>query len=280
MNVRKFAFVILDEEDNITDRYSLDLVDKLSGLGFQLDISTISTDIEDYVSKIIQKKTNLGMNIYHKSYSAYDSFTAFIQKHMNDNLALEYDDTNNIYYMMGKVATSSKTEKNIYNYLENTISFQPLTPFFRIIKNDDEIQYSDIGKSYPFNYPYSYGLTLNSNNSINNTYIKNIPLIITLYGSFTSSPIVQLYDSDHTLYQEVIFSDVTLEAGQKIIINGATKKIWYDDGSGDLIDYYYKIDPSGDSFLRAKALDTSTIEVNLISSDSGSLKGERRQYKI
>jgi len=280
MNVRKFAFVILDEEDNITDRYSLDLVDKLSGLGFQLDISTISTDIEDYVSKIIQKKTNLGMNIYHKSYSAYDSFTAFIQKHMNDNLALEYDDTNNIYYIIGKVSTSSKTEKDVYNYLENTIAFQPLTPFFNIIKNDVIIQYADIGKSYSFNYPYSYGITINSNNSIKNTYIKDIPLIITLYGSFTSSPIVQLYDSNNDLYSEVKFANVTLTAGQKIIINGATKKIWFDDGTGELVDYYYNIDPSGDSFLRAKALDTSTIEVNLISADSGSLKGERRQYRI
>jgi len=199
---------------------------------------------------------------------------------MNDNLALEYDDTNNIYYIIGKVSTSSKTEKDVYNYLENTIAFQPLTPFFNIIKNDVIIQYADIGKSYSFNYPYSYGITINSNNSIKNTYIKDIPLIITLYGSFTSSPIVQLYDSNNDLYSEVKFANVTLTAGQKIIINGATKKIWFDDGTGELVDYYYNIDPSGDSFLRAKALDTSTIEVNLISADSGSLKGERRQYRI
>jgi len=279
--IRNFSIVVFDDTDNITDRFNLDLVTTLSGLGYTITLSTIATDIEDYVTKIVQTKTNLKMKVWHKSYQTYNSFMLFIQKYLTSSMALEYNDTTRDFYWMGKIISSDKGgEKNEYGYLENTITFQPLTPLFSVVKNQVKIQYSAQGKSYPYSYSYCYGTVEVLNNKIINSYIKEIPLIIIIYGPMLNNPQITLTDSEGNVYTTIHFLDVSLKAGERIIINSATKKIWFDDGTGVLQDYYYKLDPLYDSFLRAKAEDTSIISINLLSGDDGYLEGMRRQYKL
>mgnify|MGYP003311243485 CR=1 FL=1 len=93
--IRKFAFVILNNSDQIADRYNLDLVDGLSGLGFQLEVNKISTDVEDYITKIVQKKQNVGLTVHHRGgYTAGSLLKLWLSKHISDCLCIEY--TNNL----------------------------------------------------------------------------------------------------------------------------------------------------------------------------------------
>lgn len=280
--MRKFAFVILDESDLIVDRYNLDYVTNLSGLGYKLKVSTISTDVEDYVTKIIQEKKPLTFTVTHLTgYSGGQSLVNFLQQYNDSDLCLEYNNGIDVLYLECKVNDVGKTELSEFSrVLEQNISILPLTPFFEKVENNVTIEKSSIGKSYPFHYPYSYGLIETLDNEIENIYIKEIPLIVEIYGTI-SNPIVTLRDSEtNTVYNEVRFLGVDLLAGQKIIINSAQKKIWFDNGTGNLVDYYYKLDEAYDSFLRASPLITSKLTINLGISDTGYLTGRRRQYKL
>jgi len=280
--MRKFAFVILNESDAIVDRYNLDYVTNLSGLGYKLKVSTISTDVEDYVTKIIQEKKALTFTVTHLTgYAGGQSLVNFLQRYNDSDMCLEYNNGIEILYLECKVDDVGKTELSEYSgVLEQNISILPLTPFFEKIENDITIKRSTIGKTYPYKYKYSYGITETLDNKIENVYIKEIPLIVEIYGTI-SNPIVTLRDATtNVVYNEVRFLGVDLLAGQKIIINSAQKKIWFDDGTGNLVDYYYKLDEAYDSYLRATPLTTSKLTLNLGISDTGYLTGRRRQYKL
>lgn len=280
-NIRSFAFVVFNDSDEIIDRYNLDLVTNITGLGYRLKISTISTDVEDYVTKVIQEKKTLNLQVIHRTrYSGGNSLVAWLQANNDKTLCLEYNDTTQVLYLECKVEEISKTEVDDYGVLRQDLTIKPLTPFFERIENDVRIEVSASGKSYNFKYPYTYGKNIVTNNEIENVYIKDIPLIVTIHGAI-SNPIITLKDSDtNETYNEVRFLDVDLQEGQKIIINSAQKKILFDDGSGNLVDYYYKLDGSYDSYLRAEPLITSKITINLGSGDTGYLVGSRRQYKL
>ena len=279
-DIRSFALVVLDKRDKIVDRYNIDIATNLGGLGYKLKLSTIDTDVENYVTKIVQEKKQLTMTIIHQQrYTSANYFDAWVQKNINNVMCLEYNDTTKTLYVEGKVVETGKTEINEFGVLEQQFVFQPLTPFFEKVENDVRIQVSSVGKKYSFNYPYHYGLNQIENNSINNTYIKDIPINVTIYGAI-SNPIVSLLDENNNIYNQVRFLNVDLQEGQSIIINSAQKKIWFDNGTGNLVDYYYKIDGAYDSYLRAKPLMTSKLNINLTSNDSGSLTGSRRQYRL
>ena len=176
-DIRKFALVVLDKSDRIIDRYDFDVVTNISGLGYKLKLSTIDTDIENYVTKIVQEKKQLSMTIIHRTgYSSANFFDTWCEKHINDVVCLEYYDTTKTLYIEGKVLETTKSEKNEFGVLEQQFVFQPLTPFFEKIDNDVRIQVAAVGKKYPFQYAYNYGLNQIENNSIKNTYIKDIPI--------------------------------------------------------------------------------------------------------
>ncbi|MGN1200853.1 MAG: hypothetical protein ACI4R8_01125 [Candidatus Caccovivens sp.] len=278
--MRKFAFVILDERDQVVDRFNLDYVDGLSGLGFSLDLSKIETDVEDYVTKIRQKKQAVGLTLHHLSgYKSGDYLKLWLAKHIDSCLCIEYNNTQKVKYVEGKVVDCGETELNEFKVLEQKISFQPTTPFFEKKDNDIKIQVSDYGKTYPLSYPYCYGKNRIENNVIENNYIKDIPLIVTIYGAI-SNPVIILKDSNDQTYNEVRFIDVDLQEGEQLIINSAQKKIIFKDANGNQQDYYFKLDGGYDSFLRAQPLEVSTLNINLTATDTGYLIGSRRQYTL
>lgn len=279
LNIRKYALIVFNESYNIIDRYNLDLISDLGGLGYALKVSTIETDVEDYITKIIQQKKNLTFTNHAKGYSAGMSLKSWVEKNINNTVCLEYNNTQTTLFMRGIVINCEETELNEFKRLEQKITFQPLTPFFEKVENDVYIKVASTGKSYPFKYPYSYGLNIVENNEIENTYIKEAPLIVEIFGAI-QNPIITLRDENDNVYNEVRFNDVSLLEGQKIIINSLEKKIWFVNGSGEFIDYYYKVDGGFDSYLRAKPLTVSKIGINLQPTDSGYLKAKRLQYKL
>ena len=280
--MRKFAFVVFNEEEQIIDKYNLDNVSEINGLGFSLRMSKIDTDLEDRITKVVQEKTQISFKITHTSYG-YESnsaLTLFLSKNIKNEFCLQYDNGVNTRYCGGLVTSNSFTEAlQEGGALQTTITFTPTTPFFEKIDNTIRIQRGLKGKTYPYTYPYTYGGNLIVNNEIYNSYIIDIPIIITLFGAMTN-PIITLHDENGEIYNEVRFKNLDLREGEQIIINSARKKIYFKNRNGEISDMYNKIDEAYDSYLLALPLTKSKVGINLKASDTGYLIGSRRQYQL
>lgn len=281
MSIRKFALVVLDKSDKIIDRYNLDLVTNPTGLGFELQLSTIGGDVEDIITKVEQKKNQIKMTAlqYNNSYSKANILSNWIQKYSTSDykMCLEYNDTKMVKYCEGKITSFTRTELDEYRTLANDLVFTQTTPFF--IKKEQEItiQVASVGKSYPYRYPYSYGRNEMKNNEIDNPYIVDVPIIITIDGAI-DNPTVNLIDEDNNVYNTVKILQ-TIQQGDSLVINSAQKKI-YLIHNGTETDYFPELDPQYDSFLRAKN-GKSTISINTTSAGTGfKLTGGWRQYTL
>ena len=62
--IRGYALVVMNTKDEIIDRFNLDLITTPTGNGFQLELSTIATDIEDVITKVVQKKPTITMTVH------------------------------------------------------------------------------------------------------------------------------------------------------------------------------------------------------------------------
>ena len=286
--IRGYALVVMNNQDEIIDRYNLDLVTAPTGNGFQLELSTIATDIEDVITKVVQKKPTITMTVHliKNGYSQSNILTNWIQKYStaDTNMFLEYNDTTTIKYCGGKVTSLTKTEKDEYRDLAQDLTFTMTTPFFTkqssgIIK----ISVSNKGKSYPFKYPYSYGRNIIENTTITNPYILEVPLIVSITGEI-SNPIVSLFDENGERYSMVDFTGTTLTSSERIVINSAIKKIYkvdIDENGNEIagteVDYRPEVSPEHNTYLYAQK-GTSTITLNIV--NTGTLEGTWRQYTL
>ncbi len=279
--MRSFAFVAFDLDNSITDRFPLDYVTDIKGLGWKLKLSKLEGDVSDVITKVVQEKQTVGLtiNLIGRGYEKFLILTQWLQKYSfaDKRLALEYNDGVKIRYSEGKVTDVQKTEIDRYNNLSCSAKFTPTTPFFSNIENIIRISYSSKGKFYPFKYPYCYGRNVVENNEIDNPYIAEVPITITIYGSITN-PTVSLLNDNEEEYCTVRFKDFTMTDGQYLIINSVTKKIWFFDGN-ELKDWTANTDPAEDTFLLARS-GKSKISVNLEASDTGYLVGSWRQYTL
>lgn len=280
--MRKFAFVVFDViENTITERFPLDLVTDLSGLGWKLKLSKLEGDVADTLTKVVQEKqsVSIAINFKGRGYEKYSILTQWLQKYsgINNSIALEYNDGTQARYAEGKVTELKKTEKNEFGLLSCAASFTPLTPFFTNVQNTIKFYISKVGKSYPFKYPYSYGKNLIQNNEINNPYISTVPVTVKIEGPI-DNPDLNLIDENGESYNHVRFSGKSLSQGQYILINSARHKIWFFDGV-KLSDYSAETDPQFDTFLFAKS-GLSKLNINIDVTNNGSLTGSWRQYSL
>ena len=281
--MRKYALVVLDKEDKIIDRYNLDIVTNPTGNGFKLNLSTISTDIEDIITKVVQAKNIIKFTIvqHNNSYNKGNILATWIQKYSTADyrMALEYNDTKVVKYCEGKVTSLSKDELDEFGNLNQILEFTQTTPYFIKQENNITIQVSSVGKSYPYTYPYSYGANVVENNEINNPYILDIPLIITIDGAI-DNPTIDLLDENGNRYNRVKFIGTNIGIGEKLIINSAQRKIYKITTTGEEIDYVPEVSPDEDTFLRARSGKTQ-ISINTIDSAEGfKLVGGWRQYTL
>lgn len=281
--IRGYALVVMNNQDEIIDRYNLDLVTAPTGNGFQLELSTIATDIEDVITKVVQKKATITMTVHSvkNGYLQSNILTNWIQKYSttDSQMFLEYNDTKIIKYCGGKVTKLTKTEKNEYKELAQDLIFTMTTPFFEKKENTITIEISTIGKSYPFKYPYSYGKNIVENNEIDNPYILEIPIIITINGAI-DNPTIDLLDENGNRYSRVYFDGVTISENEQLIINSAQKKIIKVGADGTETDFRPQVSPEFDTYLLAKR-GTTTISVNQNDASTGfKLTGGWRQYTL
>ena len=278
--MRKFAFVTFDIDNTIKERFNLDVVTDLGGLGWKLKLSTIEGDIVNTLTRVVQEKqtVSLTVNLIGKGYEKYTILSQWLQKYSVPaaRLAIEYDDGLQARYCEGKVTEIKKTEIDEFNNLSCAVSFTPLTPFFINIENTIKINVSGIGKSYSFKYPYAYGKRKVENNEIDNPYIANVPVTVKITGAIFE-PTIQLLKNGKE-YARVQFTGITLEEGQSIIINSAAHKIYFFNGT-ETVDYSAETDPQYDTFLFAES-GKSIISVNLDPPYTGELTGSWRQYGL
>lgn len=281
--MRSYALVVLDKYDKIIDRYNLDVVTNPTGNGFKLNLSTISTDIEDIITKVVQAKNIIQFTINQNknSYNKSNILAQWIQKYSTAQyrMALEYNDTKVIKYCEGRVVSLTKDELDEYRNLQQVLQFQQTTPYFIKQENTIKIQVSSVGKSYPYSYPYSYGANIVENNEIENPYILDIPLIVTIDGAI-NNPTIDLLDENGNRYNRVMFSGVTIAQGEKLVINSAQRKIYKINENSTEEDFVPEVSPEEDTFLRAKSGKT-TISINTNDSAEGfKLTGGWRQYTL
>ena len=281
--IREYALVIMNNQDQIIDRYNLDLVTAPTGNGFQLELSTIATDIEDVITKVVQKKPTINMTVHlvKNGYLQSNILTNWIQKYSTAdiNMFLEYNDTTTIKYCGGKVTSLTKTEKDEYKDLAQDLTFTMTTPFFVKKENTITIQVSSIGKKYPFKYPYQYGKNIVENNQINNPYIQDIPITIIIDGAI-DNPTIDLLDEEGNRYSRVQFDGITITTGESLVINSAQKKIFKINLDGTQTDYRPEVSPEFDTYLLAHR-GTTTISINTNDSGEGfKLTGGWRQYTL
>lgn len=301
--MRKYALVVLDNKDKIIDRYALDIVTDAQGNGFSLDISTITGDLEDIITKVRQKKNIVSFVVQQIDYSYQKANTLanWIQKYSTTEyiMCLEYDDgVSGKRYCEGKVTGLTKNEKTYSNVLQQRLEFRQTTPYFYKKENMLLTENLSVGKVYPYTYPYSYSSSVITNNSITNNYLLSVPLIIVIDGKI-DNPYIELYNYtfdengaevvDNKPYSVVEFKDndkdIEIGENEQLVINSAQKKIFkniYTDNTKTKLlsteDFVNKVNPQYDSFLIAERGNSKLI-INQ-GGEGFKLVGNWRQYTL
>ncbi len=278
--MRKVSFVVFNHHNKIIDRFMLDTITDIKGVGMKLNLSTIDGDIESVVTKVRLQKQPMKFKIHfiNRSYEKYEVLLRWIERYSTADklLAIEYTDGVVTRYALGKVTDLVKTEKDQFGQLVSDCTFMPLTAFFTRRLNSIKIAVSSKGKSYPLTYPYSYGASWVENNIIKNDFIEEVPVTVTIKGSI-SNPRVSLSD-ENGAYNTVKFSNIDLNDDEYIVINSDLRKIYYFNGEEE-VDFTAATDPAFDTFLTAKR-GKSTLSVNLTGVDTGELTGDWRKYNL
>lgn len=298
--MRKYALVVLDNTDTIIDRYALEIVTDPQGNGFELELSAITGDLEDIITKVRQKKKIVSFVVQQidNSYQKANTLANWIQKYSTEEytMCLEYDDgVSEKRYCEGRVTKLEKNEKTYPNVLQQRLEFTQTTPYFFKKENVLLLQTLNVGKTYPYVYPYVYQSTTISNNNILNPYFLGIPLIIILDGK-ASNPSISLYNYtynedgneviDAVSYSTFSFLDnVEIAENEQLVINSAQKKIfkitYTDENKTKIIkteDFANKVNPEYDSFLIAEKGNSKLFVSG--GGDGFKLVGNWRQYTL
>lgn len=282
--IRKFALIAIDDYGNEVDRYPLDYVESPRNLGFELEFKTLNTQLTTQFTDIKEKKLSTNFNINFLPPNAYAKavgFRNFVQKYLMTRTLIEYNNTEMTQYWEGKVQKFGQEELQDWGGLTCPVVFMPSTPKF-INKEDSLAIHLDSSKIYSYSYPYTYGRTEINNTLIDNTYMGDIPLKITIYGR-VRNPAIGLTTLDENgeqvVYARLSFTGLLIEEGEHLIIDSTTSKIslWRGGKYVSAYDYIYRGE-SNSTFLYAKGNTQSHIVAQMSPDDTGSIIAGYRQY--
>ena len=285
--IRKFAIVVIDDLDEEVDRFDLDYVETPKNLGFELEFTTLESRLTTIFTSVREKKlaTTLNLNfVPPNAYRKANLFKQFIQKHVNNRTVLEYNDTVEVKRWEGKIQKFGQEELQDWGGLICPISFYPATPKYLQRNNVITVQLSSSGKTYPYRYPFTYGVSEITNNTLENTYFDEVPLRVTLYGKI-SNPRIGLVevkeDGTEEQYTAVQFNNLTIEQGEHLIIDAIQSKILLWRNNKYISAYAYTSKQSDlDIFLYAKGNTTSKLVIVLNPTESGYVTASYRQYTL
>lgn len=268
-NYRKINIVIMDDFYNIIDRFNLDAIVGLSGLGFKFNIYTIKSGVMEYLTNIIPENISIKINILFldpNAYDKYNSFKAFITKYsaLNNKMLLEYNDTTTTLYADIRIEQCDKGEKT-GTYLAIPTIIKRLSTYYTW-EDRTVISYNIPGKTYPFTYPFTYGAGLIQNNEIKNRFIFSTALVLVITG-VTPSPYITLSEPSEENYQIIKFKPgADLAEGDRLIIDSLTSQIlYYPAGSLEPQDWFDNVDMDATSGEETKLVTHMFAKPNKIS---------------
>lgn len=247
------------------------------GLGYGIDITTVrlgnsslitneSINLPSFTSEVVL----LGGRI-----SAYQNYREFINFLAQKPITLHYlpPNTNESYHCACRVVSLTKTE-----YLTDNYMSCPITIFRQSMWFDDQEHVIDayntqeLGKQYPLQRPYHYGIVSTQNIVVYNDGMVDAPMKIEIFGECTD-PMFSLYDSQNVkygaakiigTYDYVMIDSDDVDEGIALERNGSTipNAVNYQDLTvGDPREVYV-------TFLKLKA-GSSTLVFSLDNSFSG-----------
>lgn len=269
--MRDFALQVYDEDLNLVDEFILDLVTAPSGLGFAQKVTVVTSGVVDYIvnQQIDRKDIKLTVNFFEPdSYGKVEKLRTWLGQYLNYEkyrMVLQY--TNDYKQKWINIYVKEFTATEIDTRINQVpLVLRPLSPFYDKLTKSILITLSKTNKSYPYGYPYTYGGGSYSNNSLENTFLGDIPLCVVLKGEIVN-PQVSLRDDNGEIYAAIAFTGFTLLKGAELVIDAIAGKITYRaPDSEKTIDFYNQIDKLHDTFLYAKH-GKSVIVPNLESDD-------------
>lgn len=245
-----------------------------SGLGFAQSLDLVTGEVIDYVINQTVTKKAIKLTLAWKGSTAYRKYQDFATW-----IATYFDLTKyhiRFSYAIGGTrryvevaATNFELQGRDGRYVSAQLTLQPLTSFYEEYDGSFTIVTdSNTGKIYAYQYPYIYGGgAFSGNNSINNAYLKKIPLKIVLKGPM-SSPYVSIakINEDDTVesqpYLRVQFATgFSIAADEEVVIDAFNNRVYLNkyelDSSGQRVrlisttDVFNYVDKTYDTFLFA-----------------------------
>lgn len=259
-------------------RPKYDMIQFPSGLGFQQDVDVVTGDTLDYViNQTITKKT-LKMNVCFKGENAYAklySFNAWFAKYANhDKYITRFSYMmNNIRRYADVIITNGEPKEREGNYVTETITLQPISPFYEETIIETMVSDNNEGMIYPYTYPYKYGGgAYSGNNLITNDFMKKIPLRVTISGPTAEAPSVSIKKiedgaSGETYGKVQLMSNFgALKKNEKLVIDAFTSQVYIEktleSGTKTIRDVFDSLEKATDAFLYAEP-GTSRIQPTL-----------------
>lgn len=250
-------------------RPSYDLIQFPSGLGFQQDLDIVSGDTLDYVIRQTIAKKTLKMIVCFKGTNAYAklySFNAWFAKYANhDNYVTRFSyEMNNIRRYADVIITNGEPKEREGNYVTESITLQPISPFYEETTIESIVNDNNDGMIYPYSYPYKYGGgAYSGNNVIQNDFMKKIPLRVTIQGPTLESPYVAIRKIDEDGAVGETYGTVqlrseagALKANEKLVIDAFSSQVYIEqtqeNGVKTKKDVFNLLDKTTDAFLYAE----------------------------
>lgn len=280
MSFRQISFVVLDATDAVVDRFTPSYITDPNNLGVQRNIHSIETEQQRFITRIDPTMQDVGMTVWFEPPNVYEQSRAFKawelrQTAAGRTVAIEYNDGVQTNYLDGIISNVDLTERISGGRLSRNITFHPLSPWVTLIANAARIQQSSAGKTYSFTYPYQYGATMISDNIMENTFYKAVPLKVLCFG-FMTNPNIMLLDERNQIYNRVQMNDLVINEGQYLFIDSVRRQILKWNGT-EYEDVFAHRDPRYDSYLQLAGGATSKININLRAGENGYLQASRRQ---
>ena len=268
----EFDVLDLNTRESITtngavSRPTIDFMLYPSGLGFEQEISVVEGDTLDYVLNQTIKKKNIKLTILFKGEFAYARYKDFSNRFSRYNDLEKYRirfsfELNGVRRYVEVSIVALEPQGRDGRFVSANLTLQPLSPFYEDVYSSSIITDSQNGKIYPYKYPYSYGGgSFTDENVIENNFIKDIPLRITLKGPMTTPYASISYATDNEevgeTYGSVRFeASVSLLENESIVIDAFTNRIYKESlGAAGIkiqTDLFDLVDKRYQSFLFAK----------------------------
>lgn len=168
------------------DLQSRVLISGLDGLGFDKKITYVAFDSMHKKINETTAVSNISLSlVFLDGYEGYKKFLNYVESSSNFYLFYKSVDTK---YILCEIESLSKTELKS-NALMSKCTIKKLSQWFKDVSKEINVSFSDIGKKYPYTYPFTYSDSNEGKINITNNGYYKAPLKIIINGKFENPEI-------------------------------------------------------------------------------------------